>query len=90
MSGELNELQRRMLSRQQQHYTQCAALNGITLVAAVLAVGLIFAFVWKETSPPAFRTDTEHAASYIRSDREGPPQGDTGQDTPVRPRGLAE
>jgi len=42
----LNELQRRIVARQQQHYSQCAVLNGITLVAAILVVGFVSAIVW--------------------------------------------
>ena len=68
MGEELNELQRKMLSRRQQHYTQCATFNGLTLVAATIVVGFVFAFLWEQTSPPEFGTGAEYATSYIRSD----------------------
>ncbi len=89
MSGDLNELQRRMLSRQQQHHTQCAVLNGLTLVAAVLVAGLVSAIVWKETTPPSFGTDLDYAASYIESNRKNPAQGEPSEGAPASPR-LAE
>ncbi len=85
MIEDLNELQRRMLSRQQQHYSQCAVLNGISLVVIVLVVGFVSVFVWKETSPPEFRTDAEYAASYIGSDRKSPAQGEPSEDAPASP-----
>jgi len=89
MSGDLNELQRRMLSRQQQHHTQCAVLNGLTLVAAVFVAGLVSAIVWKETTPPSFGTDLDYAASYIESNRKSPAQGEPSKGAPASSR-LAE
>ena len=68
MSEDLSELQRRMLTRQQQHYAQCGVLNGLTLAAAFLIVGFVSTLVLKETTFPSFGTDKEYAASYIRSD----------------------
>ncbi len=68
MSEDLTELQRRMLSRKLQYCTQCAVLNGVTLVAAILVASLVSVFVWKEDTSPGFRTDAEHATSYIEPD----------------------
>ena len=90
MNEDLNELQRRMLSRQQKHYAQCATLNSLTLVAVVLVVGFVSAFVWEQTIPPDFGTDAKSAASYIGSDRKSLAQGEPSEGVPARPQSLAE
>ncbi len=90
MNRDLNELQRRMLSRQQQHHTQCAVLNGLTLVAAVLVAGLVSAIVWKKTTPPNFGTDLDYTASYIGSDRKSLAQGEPSEGAPASPQSSAE
>ena len=68
MGEGLNELERRMLARQQQHYGQGEVLNGLTLVAAFLVVGFVSVLVWTETTAPNFGMNKEYAPSYIRAD----------------------
>ncbi len=90
MSADLNELQRRMLSRQQQHYIQCGFHNVLTLVAAGLVASFVSAFAWKETTPPDFGTDAEYAAFYIGSDQKSPAQGELSGGAPASLRSSAE
>ncbi len=46
MSGDLGELQRRLLSRRQQHHLQCAAFNSLALFAAALVMGIVSVLLW--------------------------------------------
>jgi hypothetical protein len=85
MIEDLSELQRRMLSRQQQHYTQCAASNSIALIAAIFIVGFVFIFAWEQKSPPKLVVNADYAASYIGLDRESPAQGEPSQGAPASP-----
>jgi hypothetical protein len=85
MIEDLSELQRRMLSRQQQYYAQCATSNSIALIAAILIMGFVFVLAWEQKSPLKLGVDADYAASYIGSDRESPAQGEPSQDAPASP-----
>ncbi len=85
MIEDLSELQRRMLSRQQQYYTQCAISNSIALVAAIFILGFVFVLAREQKGPRELGVNADYAASYIGSDRESPVQGEPSQDTPVSP-----
>ena len=66
MRGDLDELRGRMLARRQQHDSQHAAVNALTIVVTVLSVGFISILLWQQMSPSGFRAD--YAASYPRTD----------------------
>ena len=68
MSGDLGELQRRLLSRRRQHHLQCAKFNGLALVAAALATGFVSVLLWQQMSPPDLGAGADHAASFIGTD----------------------
>lgn len=90
MSADLNEIQRRMLSRQRQHYIQCGFHNVLTLVAVGLVASFVSAFAWKETTLPGFGTDAEYPSFYIGSDQKSSAQGGLGGGAPASPRSSAE
>jgi len=46
MGGDLGELQKRLLSRRQQHHQQCATFNGLALFAAALVLGIVSVLLW--------------------------------------------
>ena len=85
MIDDLTELQRRLLSRQQQYYTQCATSNGIALVAAIVILGIVFVLAVGQRRPPELGISAGYAASYLGSDREIPAQGEPSQDMPANP-----
>ncbi len=74
MSGGLDELQRRMLSRRRQHHLQRATFNGLALVATALAMGFASVLLWQQMSPPDLGAGADRAASYIGTDRESSAQ----------------
>ena len=63
MSGDLSELQRRLLSRRRQHHLQCAKFNGLALVATALAMAIVSVLLWQQMSP------ADQTAFYIGTDR---------------------
>ncbi len=65
MSGDLDELQRRMLSRRQQHHLQCATFNGLALFAAALVMGIVSVLLWQQMSPTDLGAGAGHVASSI-------------------------
>ena len=68
MNEELNDLQRKTLSRRQQHYAQCATVNSLTLVVVAIVIGFVSAFLWDQTIPSEFGVDAEYAASFLQAD----------------------
>jgi len=68
MGGDLGELQRRLLSRRQQHRLQCATFNGLALFAAALVLGIVSVLLWRQMSPLDLWAGAGHAASSISID----------------------
>lgn len=85
MLEDSSELQRRMLSRQQQYYAQCAASNSIALIAAILVMGFVFVLASDHKIPLKLGIDADYAASYVGSNRESPAQGEPSQGAPSSP-----
>ncbi len=85
MVEDLSELQRRMLSRQQRYYAQCATSNSVALIAAILIMGFVFVLAWDQKISLKHGIDADYAASYIGSDRESPAQGEPNQGAPASP-----
>lgn len=90
MSANMNELQRRMVSRQLQHHTQYRFLNVLTLVVVGLVASFVSAFTWKESTPPDFGTNAEYPTFYIGSDQKSPAQGEPSKSAPASPQSSAE
>ena len=68
MDEDLNELQRRMLSRRQQHHAQCAIFNGLALVAATILMGFILVYVREQPSPLELGIDANYLSARIGAD----------------------
>jgi len=58
-----------LLSRRRQHHLQRATFNGLTLVSAALVMGFVSALLWQQMRFPDLGAGTDHAASYIGTDR---------------------
>jgi len=66
VSGNLDELQGRMLARRRRSRVRSAAVGSLVLAAVASGLGFAAVLLWHQVGPS--RPETDHAASSVQAD----------------------